>query len=114
MDGRCLHHKVLFSDEDTFTTNGLVSFQNYRYWATKNPHFRINRRSQKFKKINVWSGMLPDKIIVPFLEDNFNQEVSLLLQQDGCTAHSPLLIRGQLDGWYFCRINFLYLCLLFV
>lgn len=57
---------VLFSDEASFTTNGVVSSQNCRYWATENPRWVINCKSQYSQKINVWCGILNERIIGPF------------------------------------------------
>lgn len=120
MDDPSFCNKILFSDEATFTTNGVVSSQNCRFWARENPNFKIMKKSQEYKTVNVWCGILPDRIIGPFfLDENLNQEVYLNLlenhllpaleeipanrrrnmffQQDGCTPHSTLLIRGWLD-----------------
>jgi len=57
---------VLFSAEASFTSNGVVSSQNCRYWATENPRWVINCKSQYSQKINVWCGILNERIIGPF------------------------------------------------
>ncbi|KAL1509412.1 hypothetical protein ABEB36_004155 [Hypothenemus hampei] len=44
----------MFSDESTFSTNGVVASQHIRYWATENPNFRIATGRQYFRKVNVW------------------------------------------------------------
>lgn len=123
MNDRFFHYNILFSDEATFTTNGTVSSQNCRYWASENPYYRIQRNSQFAKKVNVWCAVLQDRIIGPyFLEETLNQEVYLDLldnflipelddlpleqrrkmyfQHDGCSSHSTLLIRGWLDEYF--------------
>lgn len=46
--------KIIFTDEATFTTNGIVSSQNCRWWAVDNPKFIINCRRQYSQKVNVW------------------------------------------------------------
>lgn len=57
---------ILFSDEATFTTNGTVSSQNTRFWATENPNWVINCKRQYSEKVNVWCGILNERIIGPF------------------------------------------------
>ncbi|KAJ8934422.1 hypothetical protein NQ318_015450 [Aromia moschata] len=46
------HKRILFSDESTFSTNGIVSSQHCLYWSETNPHFTISCRRQYFKKVN--------------------------------------------------------------
>lgn len=120
MESRNFHHHIIFSDESTFTTNGIISSQNCRYWANENPHFRIHTNSQKFKKISVWCALTFNKVIGPFfLEGRLNanyylgilseyflpqmDEVSLefrrnmIFQQDGCPAHSAMIVTDWLN-----------------
>lgn len=65
--------KIMFTDEATFTTNGIVSSQNCRYWARNNPNWVINCKDQYSQKVNVWCGILGDRIIGPFF---FNQSLN--------------------------------------
>ncbi|KAJ8954150.1 hypothetical protein NQ318_005744 [Aromia moschata] len=44
------HKRILFSDESTFSTNGVVSSLHCRYWSETNPHFTNSCRRQYFKK----------------------------------------------------------------
>jgi hypothetical protein len=117
MENRNFHKRILFSDECTFSTNGVVSSQNCRFWSRDNPNFKINTRNQRYRKVNVWCGMLINKIIGPyFFDENLNQHSYLSMlrnflipslqdvnleniyyQQDGCPAHSTLLVRAWLD-----------------
>jgi hypothetical protein len=113
------HRMIFFTDEATFCTNGHVSSQNSRYWAFQNPNYVIQKRSQRYKRVNVWCGMFYDRIVGPyFIEENLNQHVYVRLleryllpfldnlplemrrnifwQQDGCPAHSTLLVRQWL------------------
>lgn len=72
---RTFPRKILFTDEATFTTNGVVSSQNCRWWSTGNPKFRINCKNQYSRKINVWCGILNRKIIGPYiLRQSLNSE----------------------------------------
>ena len=47
---RFFYRTILFSDEATFDTNGVVSYQNYRQWSEENPNFRIITKSQRYRK----------------------------------------------------------------
>lgn len=109
---------IIFSDESTFSTNGKVSSQNCRHWSRENPNFKIVTRSQYYKKVNVWCGIMYGKIIGPyFFNENVNQRTylellqnfllpairnepnfeSVFFQQDGCPAHSTVLVRNYLQ-----------------
>lgn len=50
MDNRRFYKTIIFSDESTFTTNGVPSSQNCRYWSQTYPHFKIANKSKYFKK----------------------------------------------------------------
>lgn len=98
--------KILFTDEATFSTNGTVSSQNIRFWSEDNPHWVINCKSQYSARINVWCGVLKDRIIGPFFFNTTLNGVRFLefLQHDFWDAiHGlPLEYREnlyvQLDG----------------
>lgn len=105
------HRHILFGDESTFTTNGVVSSQNCRWWSNDNPNFVIDNKNQYYQKTNVWCGILNDTLIGPyffrenltgatylhFLENvlgNFLDDMTLEARyqvwflHDGCPAHS--------------------------
>lgn len=106
------HKNIIFSDESTFTTNGVPSSQNCRYWSEDNPEFVVNSRRQYFKKINVWCAISYHcGVIGPyFVEGRLNQYSYLdilnqfvddlpygardnaYFQHDGCPAHSTLRV----------------------
>lgn len=65
-DQRDFHRHILFGDESTFTTNGVVSSQNCRWWSDENPNFVIDNKNQYYQKTNVWCGIINDKLIGPF------------------------------------------------
>lgn len=62
---RFFYRRIIFSDEATFTTNGVVSYQNCRHWSEENPNFRIITKSQRYKKVNVWCAIRYKNIIGP-------------------------------------------------
>lgn len=77
---RSFVNNIIFSDEATFTTNGVVSSQNCRYWSRDNPNFRIRSRRQYSQKVNVWCAITYNGIIGPyFIENNLNQHTYLHL-----------------------------------
>lgn len=111
---------VLFSDEATFTSNGTVSSQNCRWWATENPNFVIQSKDQYTFKVNVWCGIFNLRIVGPFFfRNNLNSEryleflqtdlsdfldnlslaerINLYFQQDGASIHSTNEVRRWLD-----------------
>jgi hypothetical protein len=111
---------IMFSDEATFTTNGVVSAQNCRYWATENPNWVINCKRQYSQKVNVWCALLNTKIIGPFfffntlnaerflnfLNTEFMDAIEelplidrreLYIQLDGASVHNARIVRTWLD-----------------
>ena len=48
-----------------FTHEGMFNVHNEHYWNTENPHVFRERGFQKRFKINVWAGLLGERIIGP-------------------------------------------------
>lgn len=113
-------NKILFSDEATFTTNGVVSSQNCRFWSEVNPHWVIHCKRQYSEKINVWCGIFDKQIIGPFffqhnlkaqnflnfLNTNFwdaleelpiARRADMIFQMDGAPVHTAAIINNWLD-----------------
>jgi len=66
---------ICFSDEATFELNGSVNRQNMRYWADENPHWMRDSHTQYPQKVNVWAGIILNRIIGPFfIEGNINSQ----------------------------------------
>lgn len=120
LNNRIFLNEILFSDEATFTTNGVVSSQNCRHWSAENPEFVISAKRQYSQKINVWCGILKDRIIGPFFfEGNLNANeflnflrnefsnalddlplqylIDLKFQLDGSPIHNAVLVREWLN-----------------
>lgn len=112
--------QILWTDESTFTSNGVVSSQNCRWWAQENPNFIIECKDQYSFKVNVWCGILDNKLIGPFFfRENLNSEKylhflnnkifdvlnrmplnlrqNMWYQQDGASIHSTVAVRNFLD-----------------
>lgn len=117
---------VIFSDESTFMLNGEVNRQNCRYWANNNPRWMREGHTQHPEKLNVWAGIVGDRVIGPiFFQENLNgaryldflQEVlvpnlatlfpdpleadvqnrNIWFQQDGAPPHFARPVREYLD-----------------
>ena len=103
---------VYFSDELTFHVSGLLNRLDLRIWGSENPHdtCELERDSPK---LNVWCGILHDKIIGPFFfaEKSITAQIYLdvlteyvspqleqyqpqvIFQQDGAPPHWGLEVR---------------------
>ncbi|XP_025264625.1 uncharacterized protein LOC112637997 [Camponotus floridanus] len=110
--------KIVFSDEETFKLNGNINRHNCRF-SDENPHWMIEAHTQHPEKLNVWTGLLADRVIGPFfiddnltaekyrtmlerdivpaiqrVGDNFNE---IWFQQDGAPAHYGRGVREYLN-----------------
>ena len=114
-DGHFLN-RICFSDEATFHVSGKLNKHNARIWGSENPHItrEIERDSPK---VNVWCGLLCNKVIGPFFfeEKTITADIYLdtlteyvtpqleefqphiLFQQDGAPPHWGLKVREFLD-----------------
>ena len=57
--------KLLFTDEAMFTRDGIFNFHNVHIWARANPHTIREARHQTTFPINVWAGIVGDRLIGP-------------------------------------------------
>ena len=57
--------RICFSDEATFYVNGCVYRHNCRIWGTQQPN-EIHEYVRGSPKVNVWCGLLYDRVIGPF------------------------------------------------
>lgn len=56
---------VLFTDEATFSSTGIINRQNLRIWARRNPHAMMQRDYQGRFAINVWAGIIMNEFVAP-------------------------------------------------
>lgn len=114
---------VMWTDESTFTKNGLWNRHNLRHWSTENPRLTRDSSHQNRFAINVWAGIHRNTIIGPiFIDGNLNAENFLLLlnktvseymnelsldvyrqtwyQLDGAPAHSVISARARLTEMF--------------
>lgn len=113
---------TFFSDEAWFHLSGYVHSQNYRTWATENPHTFIETSLHPIK-IGIWVAMSRRRIIGPIMFhdtinserycDIFNEFVTQLhddelrrgfFQQDGATAHTSNATLTHLQEFYDNRV----------
>lgn len=115
--------KVLFTDEAGFTREGIVNFHNSHVWADVNPYAFFEGRFQDKFSINVWAGILGDRLIGPYFMPrrldgpayvNFLAEIlpelledvpiglraQLFFMHDGAPAHFSVLARNHLSEIY--------------
>ena len=57
--------RVCFRDESTFHVSGKVNKHNCRIWGSENLHVSIEMERDS-QKINVWCGLMKDKVVGPF------------------------------------------------
>lgn len=62
-------NRILFSDEATFCLNGTINRQNCRYWSRDNPRWMMEVNTQYPRKVNVWAGIIENRIIGPYFFD---------------------------------------------
>ena len=59
-----------FTDEASFTRDGINNLRNVHTWAHRNPHATCVIHFQRRYSLNVWCGMLGKRLIGPFVFDN--------------------------------------------
>lgn len=111
---------ILWTDEATFTRDGVTNFHNLHHWAEENPHKKKENNFQYRFKVNVWAGIFNNYLIGPhilpdnlnsqsylrFLEDQLpvlleniplNLRAQVMFQQDGAPAHSGRIVTQFLN-----------------
>ncbi|GFS59066.1 uncharacterized protein TNCV_69601 [Trichonephila clavipes] len=114
---------VLFTDEASFSREGIFNTRNSHSWAAANPHVTRTRAAQDRFLVNVWAGILGDHLIGPYILPDrltgpryliFLEQVlpelmdsahvtaatrtSMWFQQDGVPTHFSISIRNHLDA----------------
>ena len=117
----CAH--VLFTDECTFSREGIFNIHNYHVWSNDNPYTIRPRSFQQRFSVNIWAGIVHDYLIGPYLLPTrldgdsylvFLQEVlpgllndvpppirrRMWFQHDGAPAHFSVDVRNALNMMY--------------
>ncbi|GFU28587.1 uncharacterized protein TNCV_467961 [Trichonephila clavipes] len=114
---------VLFTDEASFSREGIFNTHNSHSWAAANPHVTRTRAAQDRFLVNVWADILGDHLIGPYILPGhltgpryliFLEQVlpklldrahvtaatrtSMWFQQDGAPAHFSISVRNHLDA----------------
>jgi hypothetical protein len=55
----------LFPDEAEFTCDGIFNYHSCHVWCDENPHAIHESRHQQRFSLNVWVGVLGDRLIGP-------------------------------------------------
>ena len=77
-----MHRYILFTDEAQFSRNGVNNLHN-SVWADENPHATVESNFQLRFSVNVWSAVLDDQLIGPFiLEGRLTGEAYLSFLQE--------------------------------
>lgn len=113
--------RIIWTDESTFTRNGVWNQRNTHYWARVNPHVAKETGHQYRWSVNVWAAIHGDRIIGPvFIDGNLNgdkflelingtladyvnalpeaERMQTWLQLDGAPAHSSVRVRNALNA----------------
>ncbi|GFW00351.1 uncharacterized protein TNCV_4355481 [Trichonephila clavipes] len=115
--------KQHFTDEASFSREGIFNTRNSHSWAAANPHVTRTRAAQDRFLVNVWAGILGDHLIGPYILPDrltgpryliFLEQVlpelldsahvtaatrtSMWFQQDGAPAHFSISVRNHLDA----------------
>jgi len=61
---------ILFTDEATFTRNGITYTRNCHNWAQDNPHATVETNFQTWFSVNVWCGIINDTLIGPAIVED--------------------------------------------
>lgn len=120
-----IHQNILWTDEATFTRIGLFNIHNEHWWSARghNPHVTRRDAFQVRFSVNVWAGIINDRVIGPyFIEGRLNGRryleilstvvqdfledvpvsylAGMYFQQDGAPAHYFSEVRAYLDREY--------------
>ncbi|KAJ4426346.1 hypothetical protein ANN_27160 [Periplaneta americana] len=56
---------LLFTDEATFTRDGINNTRNSHQWSEENPHAIVEIHFQERFSVNVWCGMIDNQLLGP-------------------------------------------------
>lgn len=115
--------RILFTDEATFSRDGILNIHNTHEWAAENPGATREIHFQHKFKINVWAGIMGDTLIGPvmlpnrlggeeyleFLQETLppllehvplNLRATMWFMHDGAPPHFTLAVRQFLNRTY--------------
>lgn len=115
--------KILWTDESNFSNNGIFKWNTSYPWTEENPRNIRERNFQNRFSVNVWCGMLGNKILGPYffngsltgqrysdflrnqLQDyldelTVNEYVNIIFQQDGAPPHNAQININHLNAMF--------------
>lgn len=95
-------HQMLVTDECSFGRDGPFNHQNRHMWCDVNPHWSFPHHHQQQLRLNVWAGLLGDRVIGPFfIPDRLNgQRYLALLQNEIADALEDIPLAAYRHLWY--------------
>lgn len=94
--------EILWTDESTFTRDGIVNVQNVHYWSLENPHIARTVRHQVRWSTNVWCGIWGTQIVGPIFYDGTltGDRYLHLLQNTVVDWYEELPLRHACRVWF--------------
>jgi len=90
---------ILFSEEASFTRDGVNNLRNVHTWSHRNPHATCVTHFRRRFSVIVWCGVLGNRLIRPFVFDNNltgnTDEAFLRHELPGLLEDIPLMIWSQ-------------------
>lgn len=72
---------IVFTDETSFLLRSRHNSSTARYWSRQNKHLNVVGKTQYSQKLNVWAGILGDRVIGPFFINETLNDQTFLQQQ---------------------------------
>ena len=92
---------ILFTGKESFTWGSINNSRNVHTWSHDNPHETSVTKFQRRLLVNVWCGLLGNKLIVPSVLDNNlmgnTYEFFLSYELPGLLEDILLMIRNQIS-----------------
>lgn len=115
-----IFQNILWTDEATFNTSGVFNRKNTHYWSSYNKHLIKPIQRQGRQSVNVWCGIIRDRVIGPIFYDRtlngarylnlltneiwpiinqlpVNLRDNLVFQQDSAPCHTVAPVREFLN-----------------
>jgi len=91
---------ILFSDEASFNRDGVNNLPNVHTWYNNNLHETSVANFQRRFTVNVWCGVVGNKLIGPFVFDNNltgnSYQVFVRNELPGFLEDIPFMLRSQM------------------
>jgi hypothetical protein len=91
---------ILFTDEESFTRDGVNNSRNVHTWSNDNPHETSVTNLQRRFSVNVWCGVIGSRLNGPFVfDDNLTgdtYEVLMMNELPGLLDDIPLMVMSQM------------------